>query len=200
MLSWRFISIMVFLVFLLLGAGGGPAVNGREEVATLTIPQADLDKMIKAKSEGLLTDGWTSPVVHLDSAKNPFHVSIEVTGRTDTAGDARNVFGVAWMGVSGKPEQGSMQLVRFGKADQPAGAIIHDIKATPPLHLKTSRDVNFAVNLTQHAVLVPTQVTLHVWSGLAANSWRETLAAFRYLWVALIVGVAVLWTRQRKAA
>ena len=152
------------------------------------------------KIEGVLladTEEWFGPVIDVKSAASPYTMVVTLVGTAKADGDALSMWQAGWR-LDGSERRYTV-LSGLSKLGAKAGERISVTAASGPTRFKEDRKVAVALGLVNARNMEISSVDIELWSGLASTSWLETLGAFSYLLVAVILaGLFWFWRRRRE--
>jgi hypothetical protein len=190
-----------------------PQAFGREVVATARMPRDVVAKFNafvpepRKPGESAIdalasdTEVWRAPVrVDVVPAGNPYVIAIHAAGRV--TGDAGAV--TLWLaGFERKPDDGPYrQLWPVAGLNAPKEGTRGDgsfarAAASRPVSFRDAETVVPVVEIQRRSGVVLEEVSIEVWSGLPATTWREML----FGWQGALVGLFMLvfwWFLLRK--
>jgi hypothetical protein len=147
----------------------------------------------------LLADAeeWSGPFIDVKSASNPYTMVVTLTGTAQADGDALTMWQAGWR--LDDREKRLTALSGLSKLGAKAGERFSVTAAATPTSFKEDRNVAVALGLVSARNVDINTVDVELWSGISNPSWLETLGAFSYLLVALILaGLFWFWRRRRE--
>jgi len=187
-----FLAVLIGLT-LFAGCGKKDNLPGQKTLAVFDVPAEDLEKMTERKAGYAFTHSWSSEPIKLSVTDNPLTAVVEYEGHTTAAGPATNILEVSWEREQGSP---LYRLPFTPDSSQAVNQTYARTMATPPVSFKKAETVSVGLHLDKHYNLVPDKVRITVRSGISSNTWIETLFAFRWLMVPVVmVGLMVLFRR-----
>jgi len=130
-------------------------------------------------------------------ASNPYTIVVTLTGTAKADGDALTMWQAGWR-LDGS-ERRFTALSGLSKLGAKAGERFTATAAATPSRFKDDRNVAVALGLVSARNVDINSVDVELWSGISNPSWLETLGAFSYLLVALILaGLYWFWRRRRE--
>jgi hypothetical protein len=143
------------------------------------------------------TEEWSGPFIDVKYASNPYTIVVTLTGTAKTDGDALTMWQAGWR--LDASERRFTALPGLSKLGAKAGERFTVTAASTPSRFKDDRQVAVALGLVNARNLDINSVDVELWSGIASASWFETLGAFSYLLVALVLASLFwFWRRSRE--
>ena len=143
------------------------------------------------------TEEWSGPFIDVKNAANPYTMVVTLTGTAKADGDALTMWHAGW-----RLDDREKHLTAFSglsKLGAKAGERFTVTAAAKPTSFKEDRNVAVSLDLVSARNVDINTVDVELWSGVSNPSWLETLGAFSYLLVALILtGLVWFWRRRRQ--
>jgi hypothetical protein len=142
------------------------------------------------------TEEWSGPFVDVKYASNPYTIVVTLTGTAKADGDALTMWQAGWR--LDASERRFTALSGLSKLGAKAGERFTVTAASAPSRFKDDRQVAVALGLVNARNVEINTVDVELWSGISNPSWLETLGAFSYLLVALVLA-ALYWFWRRRS-
>jgi hypothetical protein len=210
----RFLSCLAAVALLLAADSGAQDKSkkgkyGKVLVAEYRLPAETIAKIAtfkpsapgpgENKIEAVLlanTEEWYGPPIDVKYASNPYTLVVTLTGTARADGDALTMWQAGWR-LDGSERRYTV-LPGLSKLGAKAGERFTATAAATPSRFKDDRsNIAVALAFVRSSNVDVQSVEMQLWSGIASASWLETLGAFSYLLVAVIL-VALVWFWRRR--